>query len=122
MLYGLRPWTRRARGSSALGRQVEHAAVAVVDRDLGRAAGKRALDRGVGLAVHQLDCLRVEIVPARGRLAVADAGDALHVDRDVDLHHWLNPPPAAPAPREPEPRSRPIHRHSARPSRSVPAP
>ena len=42
-----------------LGQQVVHPPVAVVDQDLGRAAGKGALDSGVGLADHEVDRGRV---------------------------------------------------------------
>ena len=41
-----------------LGRQVVHAAVAVIDRDVGRATVERALDRRVRLADHQRHGLR----------------------------------------------------------------
>ena len=66
--------------------QVVHAAMAVVDEHLGRAAGEGSVDRGVRLTGHQLDGRRVALVLATRRVVVADPGDPLHVDADVDLH------------------------------------
>ena len=68
------------------GPEVEHRAVAVVDEDLRRAAVERAPDRGVRLADHERDGGGVAAVAAIRRGRMADAGDALHVDADVDLH------------------------------------
>ena len=82
-----------------LGRpEVEHRAVAVVDEHLGCAAVERAPDRGVRFADHERDGIRVAAVGASRRGRMVDAGDALHVDADVDLHRACPSAPPPPGP------------------------
>ncbi len=70
-----------------LGReQVAHVPVAVVDQDVVRAGGDRALDGGVRLADHELDGRGIADVRRIRRVRMADAADALHVDADVHPH------------------------------------
>ena len=66
--------------------EVVHRTVAVVDEDLVPAARQRALDRRIRLVDHELDGRRIARVGHLGRVRMVDAGDALHVDADVDLH------------------------------------
>ncbi len=58
MVYALRPWTSRARGSIASGVRLYIEPWLSLTSDLGRAAVEGALDGGVGLAVHEPDRLR----------------------------------------------------------------
>ena len=65
--------------------QVAHAAVRVVDDDLGGAAGARAADGGVDVVGHQLARAAVFGAGRRELIGPGDAADAFHVDRDEDF-------------------------------------
>ena len=80
------------------GQQVVHGPVAVVDQDVGRAAGQGSLDRGIRLGDHELDRDRVAHVLRVRRVRVTDPADALHVDADVDPHRASSGPERAGCP------------------------
>ncbi len=73
-------------GMSELKLQPLAGAVAVHDDDLRRAGRLRAADGGVDLFGVEPAALLVHRVAARRLLPLDDAGDALHVADDVDLH------------------------------------
>src|SRR5438045_3977589 len=70
-----------------LRREVVHAAVTVIDRDICRAAVEGAFYRGIRLTDHQLHGRAIAVVAATRGIGVADAGHAFHVDRDVYARH-----------------------------------
>jgi hypothetical protein len=70
-----------------LRQQIEHAAVAVVDKDVLGTGRDGPFDRGIRLADHQIHRGRISGVAGTGGTRVVDAGDALHVDAHVDAHH-----------------------------------
>src|SRR3954447_4902837 len=69
-------------------RQVAHGRVAVVDQDLRGARLACAVDRGVDLTEEEVTPERVVVAAGEALLPVGDAGHALHVRREVDLHEW----------------------------------
>ena len=68
------------------GRQVAHRGVGIVDEELRGAGGHRAVDRRVHLAEEQVAAERVVVAAGQALLPVHDAGHALHVRREINLH------------------------------------
>jgi hypothetical protein len=76
-------------GRQPLDEEIEPVAVRVADENLGRAGLARALDRGEHLGRHELTKSWV-LESGRPELVRRyDAGDTLHVGRDVDLEPAL---------------------------------
>ena len=79
-------------------RPVAAGAVAVHHHDLGRAARERAADRRVDLLGVEAAALLVAGLAGAHLLPAGDAGDALHVADDQDLHRRISTSAARLAP------------------------